>query len=199
MTAKRTSPKRKTTKRKKSAKAGGTQCGSHVKSSPTARDADPVRATDGKFLPGSRGGPGRGRGTRNFKSRLLDAIKAYEAEQGIDLFAEIVRQARWDKSLIALLVNKTIPTPAANAIEGEDLMAVIEMFETIEDKMTSSTRKFADIQESLDVMRDAVTGLRRVACKALGIPIEQKVTIKWVKTDEGSNGNGRAKLRPARV
>lgn len=115
----------------------------------------------------------------------------------MDLFAEIVRQARWDERLLALLINKTIPSPTPNSLEGEDLMDVIEMFEKIEDAMSTSRRKFKDVESQLDAMRDAVTGLRRVACKSLGIPIEQRVTIKWVSS-HGANGNGRARLRTAR-
>lgn len=189
MAAKRTQRRSEPRATRNRRKGEGTRCGSTGK-------ATTARHSDGRFKKGGPGGPGRSPGSRNFKSRLLDAVRAYEEQQDIDLFADIVRRARWDKDLLALLINKTIPTPKPNQVEGEDLMAVVEMLTAIEDAMASSRRKFGDIEEALDEMRTAVMGLKRIACKALGISLEQRVKIKWVSTKGApSNGNGNGKAR----
>lgn len=121
-------------------------------------DKDKYHNEKGKFKEGNPGGPGYPKGTKNYLTRLEEALEKYRKDYDRDLFDRFVERAfRSDKVLIAAL-KKFVPDMEKTEITG-NLTQNIDLSglstEEIKDYINAYTIKNKPAKRRSNIQADA--------------------------------------------
>lgn len=88
-------------------------------------DEKPIRDEKGLFLEGTKPGPGRPEGSKNYLTQLEEAITKYEKDNDKKIFDRLIQRAFVNDNVLLNVVKKFIPDKTSNEITTPEGIEIV--------------------------------------------------------------------------